>query len=275
MTKPGVVRRTTYYSFMVLLSGFVLLPFFWMLSTSLKETRALLVLPIQWIPEKISFTGFMEIFRVFPFGRAIFNSVFVATLTTFVTVMSACMAGYVFSKIQFKGREAFFAIYLATMMIPGNVTMIPNYLTLRFLGLLNTYVGVMLPSLFNAFGTFLMRQHMKSIPDDYVEAAVLDGASHAKIFFKMILPLAKPAVATLVVITFMGCWNDFLWPLIVLTDRSKMTLPVGLSLLQGQYMSRYNMLMAGALISMMPILIIYAFAQKYFEEGLSVGGIKG
>jgi len=199
----------------------------------------------------------------------------VATLTTFVTVMSACMAGYVFSKIQFKGREAFFAIYLATMMIPGNVTMIPNYLTLRFLGLLNTYVGVMLPSLFNAFGTFLMRQHMKSIPDDYVEAAVLDGASHAKIFFKMILPLAKPAVATLVVITFMGCWNDFLWPLIVLTDRSKMTLPVGLSLLQGQYMSRYNMLMAGALISMMPILIIYAFAQKYFEEGLSVGGIKG
>ncbi|HDP78986.1 MAG TPA: carbohydrate ABC transporter permease, partial [Mesotoga infera] len=199
----------------------------------------------------------------------------ISVLITFVTVMSACMAAYVFSKIKFRGREVLFGIYIATMMIPANITMIPNYLTLKHLSLLNSYVGIMLPSLFNAFGTFMIRQYMRTIPDDFVEAAVLDGASHFRIFFKMILPLSKPAVATLTVITFMGAWNDYLWPLIVLTDKNKMTLPVGLSLLNGQHQSDYNMLMAGALISMIPILLIYTFAQRYFEQGLSVGGIKG
>ncbi|HOY26403.1 MAG TPA: carbohydrate ABC transporter permease, partial [Mesotoga sp.] len=199
----------------------------------------------------------------------------ISVLITFVTVMSASMAAYVFSKINFKGREVLFGIYIATMMIPANITMIPNYLTLKHLSLLNSYVGIMLPSLFNAFGTFMIRQYMRTIPDDFVEAAVLDGASHLRIFFKMILPLSRPAIATLTVITFMGAWNDYLWPLIVLTDKNKMTLPVGLSLLNGQHQSDYNMLMAGALISMIPILLIYTFAQRYFEQGLSVGGIKG
>ncbi|MDD4208541.1 MULTISPECIES: carbohydrate ABC transporter permease [unclassified Mesotoga] len=275
MNLKKLSRRTVYYLVMLAFSFFILLPFFWMVSTSLKEAKALTVLPIQWFPEKISFDGFVKIFDVFPFGRAIFNSIFISTLITFVTVMSACMAAYVFSKIKFRGREVLFGIYIATMMIPANITMIPNYLTLKHLSLLNSYVGIMLPSLFNAFGTFMIRQYMRTIPDDFVEAAVLDGASHFRIFFRMILPLSKPAVATLTVITFMGAWNDYLWPLIVLTDKNKMTLPVGLSLLNGQHQSDYNMLMAGALISMIPILLIYTFAQRYFEQGLSVGGIKG
>jgi len=275
MNLKKLSRRTVYYLVMLAFSFFILLPFFWMVSTSLKEAKALTVLPIQWFPEKISFDGFVKIFDVFPFGRAIFNSIFISTLITFVTVMSACMAAYVFSKIKFRGREVLFGIYIATMMIPANITMIPNYLTLKHLSLLNSYVGIMLPSLFNAFGTFMIRQYMRTIPDDFVEAAVLDGASHFRIFFRMILPLSKPAVATLTVITFMGAWNDYLWPLIVLTDKNKMTLPVGLSLLNGLHQSDYNMLMAGALISMIPILLIYTFAQRYFEQGLSVGGIKG
>jgi len=275
MNLKKLSRRTVYYLVMLAFSFFILLPFFWMVSTSLKEAKALTVLPIQWFPEKISFDGFVKIFDVFPFGRAIFNSIFISALITFVTVMSACMAAYVFSKIKFRGREVLFGIYIATMMIPANITMIPNYLTLKHLSLLNSYVGIMLPSLFNAFGTFMIRQYMRTIPDDFVEAAVLDGASHFRIFFRMILPLSKPAVATLTVITFMGAWNDYLWPLIVLTDKNKMTLPVGLSLLNGQHQSDYNMLMAGALISMIPILLIYTFAQRYFEQGLSVGGIKG
>lgn len=275
MNLKKLSRRTVYYLVMLAFSFFVLLPFFWMVSTSLKEAKALTVLPIQWFPEKISFDGFVKIFDVFPFGRAIFNSIFISVLITFVTVMSACMAAYVFSKIKFRGREVLFGIYIATMMIPATITMIPNYLTLKHLSLLNSYVGIMLPSLFNAFGTFMIRQYMRTIPDDFVEAAVLDGASHFRIFFRMILPLSKPAVATLTVITFMGAWNDYLWPLIVLTDKNKMTIPVGLSLLNGQHQSDYNMLMAGALISMIPILLIYTFAQRYFEQGLSVGGIKG
>ena len=275
MNLKRISRRTAYYLVMLLFSFFTLLPFFWMVSTSLKKTKALTVLPIQWLPDEISFDGFVKIFDIFPFDKAIFNSIFISVLITFVTVMSASMAAYVFSKINFKGREVLFCIYIATMMIPANITMIPNYLTLKHLSLLNSYVGIMLPSLFNAFGTFMIRQYMRTIPDDFVEAAVLDGASHLRIFFKMILPLSRPAIATLTVITFMGAWNDYLWPLIVLTDKNKMTLPVGLSLLNGQHQSDYNMLMAGALISMIPILLIYTFAQRYFEQGLSVGGIKG
>jgi multiple sugar transport system permease protein len=185
------------------------------------------------------------------------------------------MAAYVFSKIEFKGRNVLFFFFLATMMIPGQVTMIPNYLVLRNLGLLNTYVGVMLPSFFNAFGTFLLRQNMLTIPKSFSEAAIIDGASHFKIFSKIILPLSRPAIATLSIITFMGGWNSYLWPLIVLTDKNKMTLPIGLSLLNGQYSGEYNLLMAGSLISIIPILIVYIFAQKYFMEGLNVGGLKG
>jgi len=275
MNLKKISRRTAYYLVMLIFSFFTLLPFFWMVSTSLKKTKALTVLPIQWFPDEISFDGFVKIFDIFPFDKAIFNSIFISVLITFVTVMSASMAAYVFSKINFKGREVLFGIYIATMMIPANITMIPNYLTLKHLSLLNSYVGIMLPSLFNAFGTFMIRQYMRTIPDDFVEAAVLDGASQLRIFFKMILPLSKPAIATLTVITFMGASNDYLWPLIVLTDKNKMTLPVGLSLLNGQHQSDYNMLMAGALISMIPILLIYTFAQRYFEQGLSVGGIKG
>lgn len=153
--------------------------------------------------------------------------------------------------------------------------MIPNFLVLRYLGLLNTYLGVLLPTAFNAFATFLLRQNIRVIPDAYSEAAIIDGASHFTIFRRIIIPLSRPALAALSVITFMGTWNDYLWPLIVLTDRTKMTLPVGLGLLNTQYGNQYNLLMAGGLISMAPILLLYSVAQKYFEQGLSIGGIKG
>jgi len=259
---------------MSLISFFILIPFFWMISTSLKETKALTSIPIQWIPEKISFKAYTDIFEIFPFGKAIFNSVFISIAGTFITVLSSSMAAFAFAKLKFKGREVLFAGFLASMMIPGNLTMIPNYLILRQFGLLNSYTGVLLPSLFNAFGTFLLRQHIKSLSDSYIEAAVIDGASKIRIFFKVILPLIRPSIATVTVLTFMANWNSYLWPLIVLTDKDKMTLPVGLSLLNGQHGSDYNMLMAGALISIVPMLLVYAFAQKNFEEGMNVGGLK-
>jgi len=185
------------------------------------------------------------------------------------------MAAYVFAKIPFKGRELLFGIFLITMMIPGSVTLIPNYLILRSFHLLNSYLGLVLPSFFNIFGIFMLRQSMRQIPDDFIDAAVIDGASQWKIFFNVIIPLSRPMIATLFVITFMGAWNDYLWPLIVLTDKNKMTLPVALSMLNGQYSTEYNLLMAGALISIVPIIIVYAFAQRYFEEGLTAGGLKG
>lgn len=273
--KKIMLKKINFYIIASLISFFIMLPFFWMVSTSFKDAKALLKIPIQWIPKEFYFGAYEKLFEVFPFGKAIFNSFFISFATTFIAVFSAATAAYVFSKIEFKGRNILFFVFLATMMIPGQVTMIPNYLVLRNLGLLNTYIGVMLPSFFNAFGTFLLRQNMLTIPKSFSEAAIIDGASHGKIFFKIILPLSRPAITTLSVITFMGSWNSYLWPLIVLTDKNKMTLPIGLSLLDGQYSNEYNLLMAGSLISIIPILIVYIFAQKYFMEGLNVGGLKG
>ena len=275
MIRKGIVHKLAFYVCATVIGFLNMMPFFWMISTSLKARKALLVLPIQWIPESPSFEAYTRLFQLFPFGRAILNSVFISVTTTVIVVMSSSMAAYVFAKIPFKGRELVFTLFLMTMMIPGQVTMIPNFLVLRYLGLLNTYLGVLLPTVFNAFATFLLRQNIRVIPDAYSEAAIIDGASHFRIFRQIIIPLSRPALAALSVITFMGTWNDYLWPLIVLTDRTKMTLPVGLGLLNTQYGNQYNLLMAGGLISMAPILLLYSVAQKYFEQGLSIGGIKG
>jgi len=275
MIRKGIWRKILFYSIISIIAVIIIIPFFWMISTSLKERGALMAIPIQWIPDKVSFEAYQKLFKVFPFGRSILNSFYVAVMTTFITISSAAMAAYVFAKIEFKGREKIFVLYLATLMIPSQVTMIPNFLVLKYMGLLNTFTGLMLPSLINAFATFILRQNMKVIPNDYIEAAVIDGASHFTIFYKVILPLIKPILAALTIIKFMETWNAYLWPLIILTSKDKMTLPVGLSLLNGQYGAEYNLLMAGSLISIIPILIVFLFAQKYFEKGLSLGGIKG
>ncbi len=275
MKRKGSVSKVVYYVVMIALSFFMVLPLFWMITTSLKDAGALTAIPIEWIPKKVTIDSFRKLFEIFPFGKAFLNSVIVSVSITIVNVFSACMAAYVFAKIPFKGRELLFGIFLITMMIPGSVTLIPNYLILRSFHLLNSYLGLVLPSFFNIFGIFMLRQSMRQIPDDFIDAAVIDGASQWKIFFNVIIPLSRPMIATLFVITFMGAWNDYLWPLIVLTDKNKMTLPVALSMLNGQYSTEYNLLMAGALISIVPIIIVYAFAQRYFEEGLTAGGLKG
>jgi multiple sugar transport system permease protein len=264
-----------FYVITTVLALFILLPFFWMVSTSLKSRGALMALPIEWIPKEISFEGYKKLFDVFPFGRTVLNSIFVSIVTTIVSLTSALMAAYAFSKLDFKGKNTLFSLYLATMMIPSQVTTIPIFIVLKYMGLLNTYTGLILPSIFNAFGIFMLRQYMNSISNEFIEAAILDGANYYTIFYQIMIPLCMPVIATLGVITFMGAWNDYFWPLIVLSDINKMTLPVALSQLNGQYSTEYNTLMAGSLISMAPILIVYAFAQKYFEAGLQLGGVKG
>lgn len=271
----SAVRQALFYVMATAVAFLILLPFFWMVSTSLKQKGALMAIPIQWIPSEISFEGYRKLFAVIPFGRAVMNSILVSSTATLVTVASAGMAAYAFSKLKFRGRDRLFYAYLATMMVPGQVTTIPVFIVLRYLGLLDTYAGVVIPtSLFNAFGIFMLRQYMSTIPNDFTEAAVIDGASHFTVFTRIILPLSKPIIATYGVITFMGAWNDYFWPLVVISDRGKMTLPVALSHLSGQYSSDYNTLMAGSLISILPIILVYLFAQKYFEAGLQVGGLK-
>lgn len=271
----SAVRQGLFYVTATTVAFFILLPFFWMVSTSLKQKGALMAIPIQWIPSEISFEGYRKLFAVIPFGRSAMNSILVSSTATLVTVASATLAAYAFSKLEFRGRDRLFYAYLATMMVPSQVTTIPVFIVLRYLGLLDTYAGVVVPtSLFNAFGIFMLRQYMSTIPNEFTEAALIDGASHFAVFTRIVLPLSKPIIATYGVITFMGAWNDYFWPLVVLSDRNKMTLPVALSHLSGQYSSDYNTLMAGSLISILPIILVYLFAQKYFEAGLQVGGLK-
>jgi multiple sugar transport system permease protein len=246
-----------------------------MIITSLKDKGAMLTVPVEWIPTAPNLLSFDKVIHLFRFDTALLNSGIVSILATVITILSAAMAAYGFAKIEFRGREGLFRIYLATMMSPFQVVLIPLFLVMKELGLINSFAGLVIPSVFNAFAIFMLRQQMMTIPNDFIDAAVLDGAGQFKVFRMIILPLTAPTLITLGVITFMGTWNDYLWPLVMLSDRKKMTLPLVLNVLNGQYTSDYNVLMAGALISMAPILLLYLVAQKYFKSGLQVGGIKG
>ncbi len=269
------VRGVAFYTAATLLGLFVALPFFWMLSTSLKADGALIVIPIQWLPRNPTLDSYTQIFEIFPFGRTLLNSAYVAAATVVITVASCSMAAFAFAKLQFRGREPLFGVVLATLMIPQQVTIIPLFLVLRNLGLINTFTGLLAPSLFNGFAIFLMRQHMRTIPDDYLDAARIDGASLPRIYLSVVMPMSVTSVATIAVLTFMQAWNDYFWPLIVLTEERMMTLNVALSRLNGQFSTDYNTLMAGSLLSMLPIIALYIAAQRYFATGIRIGGIKG
>lgn len=270
-----ILRGTAWYVMAGLVAVLLLLPFFWMISTSLKTRGALMALPVQWIPTKITFDSYLRVFELVPFVQALANTAFVAVATTLITVVSSSMAAFAFAKITFRGREAAFGVYLATMMIPAQVTTIPLFLILSGVGLIGTFQGLLLPTLFNAFAVFMLRQHFQTIPADYLDAATIDGASKWRTFRSVVLPMSQPILAALVVILFMTAWNDYFWPLVILTDPASMTLTLVLNQLNGQYSTRYNILMAGSLLSMVPILVVYSLAQKYFQSGLQLGGIKG
>ncbi|MDP3178292.1 MAG: carbohydrate ABC transporter permease, partial [Spirochaetaceae bacterium] len=219
--------------------------------------------------------AFRKVFAIVPFARAILNSLIVSAATTGIVLLSASMAAYAFAKLGTKATDKLFGVYLATMMIPMQVTIIPLFIILSRLKLIGTFPGLLLPSLFNAFAIFMLRQQFMTLPDDYIDAAALDGASQGRVFFEIVLPMFTPIMATLGVITFMGAWNDYFLPLVILTDKAKMTLTLALNQMNGQYSTQYNTLMAGSLISMLPILALYAAAQKYFQSGLQLGGLKG
>lgn len=269
------IRRIPSYVIAIVLALFALVPLFWMVSTSLKSRGALMSLPIEWIPKEPTFDAYLKVFTMFPFAQTIFNSLFIAVSYTFITILSSSMAAFAFAKIKFPFSNGIFKIYLAAMMIPTQVTLIPLFAIMNTMSLNNTYASVILPSLFKVFAIFMLVQSMRGIPDDYLDAARIDGANTFHVYLKVALPLCWPTIATLCIMNFMDSWNDFLWPLVMLTDREMMTLPLALSTLSGQYATQYNVLMAGSVISMIPIIIVYIFAQKYFKQGLMAGGLKG
>ena len=275
MTHKHRLGTTGYYVVSIVLAVIALIPFLWMISTSLKSRGALMSIPIEWIPAEPTLDGYAKVFSRFPFLRTIGNSLLISVAYTLITLISASMAAFAFAKLRFRGSGAILSVYIATMMIPTQVTMIPLFVVMNRLGLIDSYASVILPSMFKPFAVFLLVQQMKTIPNDYIDAARIDGAGLFQTYRKVALPLCIPTLATLAVTTFMESWNDYLWPLLMLTDRNKMTLPIALSTLNGQYSTEYNVLMAGSLISMIPIIIIYIAAQKQFKSGLMAGGIKG
>ena len=263
--------------YMILILGSIIMigPFAWMLSTSLKSVDATFIMPPQWIPKDITFINYQKVAEVFPMYKFLLNSIFVSVSSTLGQLLFCSMAAYAFARMEFKGRDALFLLYLGTLMVPSQVTLTPLFILMKKLDLANTYRALILPGMFSAFGTFLMRQFFLTIPKSLEEAAFIDGAGYIRVFFKIILSLSKTALATLGIFSFMASWNDFLWPLIITSDIGHMTLPLGLSSLQGRWTTNWNILMAGTLISIVPILIVYIFAQKYFIKGITLTGIKG
>lgn len=270
------IRGVLFYLMLLIIILVTILPFLWMLSSSFKGSEAIRTIPIRWIPERPTLEGYERVFNMqgFSFSRASLNSLLLAIACTIAAVLSATMAAFVFAKLPFRGSGKVFGLYLATMMIPGTVTMVPNYIILRVLGLLNTYTGLVLPSLANAFGVFLMRQSMLSVNDAYMESAFLDGASLYRIFFRIVLPMVLPTLATMTLLSFMGSWNSYLWPLIVLTSTDKQTLQVVLGNMNGMYKNNEHVLMAGAVLTILPILVVYLASQRYVDQGISLGGLK-
>lgn len=258
------------------LGGLVMLiPFAWMVSTSLKSGEYVLSMPPQLIPNPATLESYQRIFELYPVGRMLFNSLFVAGLTTLGQLVTCSMAAYAFARMKFRGQNQIFLLYLATLMVPFQVTITPLFIMMRIFGWINTYQGLILPGVFSAFGTFMLRQAFLTIPTEYEEAAYMDGASPLTIFLQIILPLSKPALATLAVFAFMGSWNAFMWPLFIVREETLMTLPVGLATLQGRWLTEWNLVMAGTVITVLPMLLLYLFAQKYLVQGYVMSGLKG
>lgn len=248
-------------------------PFYWTLVTSLSPGTGLGSTPTL-VPQDLGLEAYERLFSELPFARVVGNSLLLATITTLAQLFTSATAAYAFSRLPFRGRSVVFAIYLATMMIPLQVLVVPLFAELRALGLVDTYLGALLPTLAAAFGVFLLRQAMNQVPYELDEAAAIDGAGHFRIFWTVVLPNIRPALATLAVFAFMGSWNSFLWPLVVLRSPELQTLPVALASLQGQYTTQWDIVMAGSVVSILPMLAIYLFAQKYVIQGVANTGLK-
>ncbi|MBA2123944.1 sugar ABC transporter permease [bacterium Unc6] len=252
----------------------MLVPFLWMLSTSLKEAGAVFTFPPQWIPSPIVWRNYIDAWRAVPFGRFYLNSIFIALCQTVGVLLTSSLAAFAFARLKFPGRDKLFFLYLATMMLPGAVTMIPTFILMRLFGWIDTYKALIIPGLFTAFGTFLLRQFFMSISSNLEDAARIDGCNKLGIYRHVVIPLSKPALATLGTVTFIGSWNNFMWPLIVTNSMEMRTLPIGVASFQGLHTTDWTLLMAASIIVMLPTLIVFIFNQRFFVEGIKLTGTK-
>lgn len=251
-----------------------LTPLVWMVSASLMRPGEASGFPPPFLPSRPTFHNYADLFTRLSLGRAAANSLLIAALATLGVLLLNSMAGYAFAKLRFPGRERVFALLLAALVIPAPVAMLPLFLMLRSVGLVNTYVSAALPALAGIIGIFLIRQFARSIPDDLLDAARLEGAGEFRIYWTIVLPLLRPVLATLGIVTFLATWNDFVWPLVILTDESRYTLPVALAGLIGEHSGDLELMMAGSVLTVLPVLVLFLLLQRYYIEGITLGGLK-
>lgn len=278
-TLVRVVRSVPLYAILSLVGAFMLVPFLWMVTTSLKPSGTTFSYPPEILPTSFDFGNYKNLFTLAPFGRYLLNSVVVTVLTVVGQLAFCASAAYGFARLRFAGSKSIFVLFLATMMIPFQVTMIPLFLIVFKLNWVNTYQGLIIPGVSSAFAIFLLRQAFLTIPRDYQDAARIDGASEWTVFFRIFLPLVKPALATVAVFAFMGTWNDLLWPLLIARDEDLRTVELGLAYFNvtssAYQQPNWPLMMAASVVSLLPVVVVYLFAQRYFVAGISLSGVKG
>ncbi|MFC5820854.1 carbohydrate ABC transporter permease [Nonomuraea harbinensis] len=272
---PRIFRRTLAYVSLVAVTLLVLLPLGWMVTSSLKRNNEVFTIPIEWIPREFRWSNYVEIWEQIPMATYLGNSLYLSVVITFLQVLTGSFAAYGFSKVSFPCRDGLFLAYIATIAVPWQAYMVPQYIMMQRADLINTHLSIILLQAFGAFGVFLMRQYYMSIPDELCQAARIDGLSEYGIYRRIILPLSKPALASLALLTFVSTWNDYMGPFIYLTSNELWTVQLGLRSFVGQYQADYAMIMTGAVLSVLPVMVIFLFGQRYFIQGIATSGLKG
>ena len=271
----AVLRRVLLYIVLILIAVIMVVPFLWMLSTSLKTQYDAVKIPPVWIPDPPRWENYVKLFTEQPMFQFMLNTIKIVFFVVLGQLFFSSLAAYSFARISFKGRNVVFFFYIATLMVPGQVTMIPTYLMFAKAGLTDNHLALILPAFFSAFGVFLLRQFFMSLPRELEEAAEIDGCNPFMTYWRIMLPLVVPAMLTLGVFTLINTWNDYMGPLIYLSSPEKYTMTLGIAYFKGVYTTQWNLVMAGSIVSVVPILIAYLCAQKYFIEGIAFSGVKG
>lgn len=274
--KSGITGgKIAVYVILILLSILTIIPFAWMLSASLKLNKDVFAWPMQWIPAEPQWQNYVNIWTKIPLMKFISNTAILTVIVTLLQLLTSSFAAYAFAKLRFKGRNLLFLGYIATIAMPWQVYMVPQFIMMRGMGLNDKLLAMICLQAFSAFGVFLMKQFYEGIPNDLCEAARIDGMSEYRIYAKIMLPLSKPALSTLTIFTFVNTWNDYLGPLIYLRTETKKTIQLGLKMFIGQYSAEYGLIMAGSVVSLVPVIIVFLCLQKYFVEGVASTGLKG
>ncbi len=273
--RNNMIAMTCIYILLILIAALMLVPFVWMISASFKMNKDVFTFPIEWIPSNPRPQNYIDIWTKIPLLTFIKNTAFLTVVVTLLQVLTSSFAAYAFAKLQFRGKNILFLGYIATIAVPWQAYMVPQFMMMRSWHLNNTHLAIILLQAFSAFGVFLMKQFYEGVPTELCEAARIDGLSEYGIYAKIMLPLSLPAVSTLVIFTFVNTWNDFLGPLIYLTKNELKTIQIGLRMFISQYSAEYGLIMAASVIALIPVLIVFLSLQKYFVQGIASTGLKG